>query len=323
LENTSVPNPVINVPISIQEVKIVLKKAKLNKAVGLDNLPYEVMKNEESSALLQAMFDKVFSSGVIPSVWHKTILKPIPKNSTVDPRIPLKYRGIALLSTVYKLYSGILNNRLTKHLENSKLIHEEQNGFRHSRSCSEHVFVLNSIIRNRLIENKPTFAAFLDAEKAFDRIDRQLLLHKLLKHGINGNLYNNIKSIYKETSCCIKVNDMLTEWFATNCGVLQGDTLSPTLFNIFVNDLISDVNSQNKGIHINDTSISMLLYADDIVLLSNSAEDLQCLLNTVYDWSFRNMIKFNCEKSNIIHFRRKQSALCTHTFTIGSDVLKL
>ncbi len=142
---------------------------------------------------------------------------------------------------------------------------------------SEYIFSVTSIIRNRKLQGKPTYTAFLDAVKAFDRVDRDLLLFKLLNIGIKGHAYENIKSIYKEATCAVNVNNMLTDWFKTESGVKQGDTLSPTLFNIF--------NSFNLGIDIGGFRISILLYADDVVLLGESEQDLQKMLDCVYSWS--------------------------------------
>ncbi len=88
---------------------------------------------------------------------------------------------------------------------------------------------------------------------------------------------------------------MLTDWFKTEGGVKLGDTLSPTLFNIFINDpdLANDTNSLNLGIDIGGFGISILLYADEIVLLSESEQDLQKILDCVYNWSKKFKIKFN------------------------------
>ncbi len=89
-----------------------------------------------------------------------------------------------------------------------------------------------------------------------------LLLFKLLNLGIKGHICENIKAIYKEAICSINVNNMLTDWFQTYSGVIQGDTLSPTLFNIFINDLVDDINSFNLGVTIDGHKISILLYAN-------------------------------------------------------------
>jgi hypothetical protein len=169
----------------------------------------------------------------------------------------------------------------------------------------------------------PSYAAFLDAEKAFGRIDRNLMLYKLLKLGINGNVYENVKNIYNEAHCSINVNNCLTDWFQTESGVKQGDTISPTLFNIFINDLVADVNSLNKGIRYGNDTLSILLYADDIVLLCENPDDLQDMLKCVYSWSKKNIIKFNPQKSNIMHFRKSNYQCTDYEFFLGNQKLNI
>ena len=111
---------------------------------------------------LHALFNICLDNGLIPSIWRTAIITPIPKDSTKDPRIPLNYRGISLLSIVSKLYSSVLNNRLLPYLENNGLLVDEQNGFRSDRSCQDHLFSACSVIRDRHSEKKSTFATFID-----------------------------------------------------------------------------------------------------------------------------------------------------------------
>ncbi len=65
---------------------------------------------------------------------------------------------------------------------------------------------------------KSTYLALLDAEKALDHVDRDLLLHKLLRIGIKGHIYESIKNIYPNSYCSVNVNNMLTDWFNTKAG---------------------------------------------------------------------------------------------------------
>ena len=90
---------------------------------------------------------------------------------------------------------------------------------------TDHIFTLSSVIQNRLHENKPTFAAFLDMEKAFDHVNRDLLLLRLLESGIDGELYNSIKNMYDDNKSNILLNNLSTDWFNVTSGVRQGDTL--------------------------------------------------------------------------------------------------
>ena len=169
------------------------------------------------------------------------MIAPIPKDSTKDKRIPLNYRGISLLSVVRKLYSAVLNNRLLGYLEDERLLTEEQNGFRRKRSCEDHVYSACTLIRNTLISKKETFGVFIDFQIAFDFVDRNVLLYKLLSNGMNGKFYNSIKSILSDTSACVKLNGILTDSFPVLSGVRQGDSSSPMTFAFLLMILLMDL----------------------------------------------------------------------------------
>ena len=143
-------------------------------------------------------------------------------------------------------------------------------------------------------------------QKAFDWVDRDLLKYKLLSIGINGKIFNAIDQLYKKTVSCGKLNQFKTNWFEVNSGVRQGDSLSPTLFNIYINDLIIDLNSMDLGVDINGRRVCCLLYADDIVIFCNTESDLQKLLDRAHRWCYKWKMQINYEKSNIVHFRRKR-----------------
>ncbi len=109
----------------------------------------EVYKNETSIQILCKLFNHCFNTGLIPSTWEKAIIKPISKSSQYDPHIPLNDRGISLLSTMYILYTSLMNNRMLPWLEDNDKFAEKQSGFRQKRSCMEHLHSLTAIIRNR------------------------------------------------------------------------------------------------------------------------------------------------------------------------------
>ena len=212
-------------------------------------------------------------------------------------------------------------------MEHNNIICEEQNGFRASRSCEEHIFSLSSIIRNRLGQGQSTYAAFVDFQKAFDWVNRDILLNKLAKIGINGKMYQSIKNLYAETNAYVKINQHFTEPFDTTSGVRQGDAMSPTLFNIFINDLVYKINNINCGIAIpngnNKSEISVLLYADDLILIAPSESKLQTMLNLLEVWCNKNRLVINMDKSQIMHFRTKKTQKTKHNFKIGNIPLKV
>ena len=256
-------------------------------------------------------------------MWKLAIIKPIPKNALLDPRIPLNYRGISLQSTVYKLFSSVMNSRLMTFLEENRIYADEQNGFRRSRSCLDHIFTLTSVIRYRKAEKKSTFIAYVDMEKAFDRINRDMLFYKLISHGIGGKMYRCLQNIYLDCKSAINVNGFITPFFSTDCGVKQGDSISPTLFGIYMNDLVKDLKDSNSGVKIDGIHVPCLLYADDIALIAESEKDLQKMIHVLHNWCRKWRMRVNTNKSKVIHYRIKSQDRTKEQFIFGSNKLEV
>ena len=117
-ENNS--NIFLNDRISYDEVEKVISKLKNNKACGIDNISYEVLKNNDIHMCLWSLFSKCFQFSCIPSSRSKAIINPIPKSKDRDPYVPPNYREISLLCCISKLYSSLLNNRLTTDFDTLK-----------------------------------------------------------------------------------------------------------------------------------------------------------------------------------------------------------
>ena len=103
--------------------------------------------------------------------------------------------------------------------------------------------------------------------------------------GINGKFLNAVQSLYDNLSCTVRVNNFGTDWFNVTQGVKQGCVISPTLFSIYVIDLAVELNSLNCGVSLQETlNISILLYADDIAILSETEAGMQAMLNKLDGW---------------------------------------
>lgn len=317
LDPLYVPNDFLNDSLLYSEVEQVALRAKNKKSTGIDEIPNEVLKFPVVIKALHCLFQRCFDTGVIPSVWRKAIIFPILKDSSTDKRLPLNYRGISLLSVIAKLYSAVLNNRLTLFLDAEDKLADEQNGFRKFRSCEDHIFSVCSILRNR----KSTFATFIDLQKAFDFVNRDMLLYKLLANGIDGNMYNAIKAMYSDTSACMQLNKDRTDWFSVNSGVRQGDNLSPTLFALFINDLVGEIKDLGMGVDLGTERVSMLLYADDIILLADNENDMQCMLDCLNNWCKKWRLLINHKKTKVMHFRTPRTKRSDRVFSIDNKVI--
>ena len=298
----------LNETISFAEVAASIDRVKLRKSYL--QIPNEALKNKNAKLLFHKFFNLCFSSGLSPSAWDQSDIKPIPKKDK-DDRDPLQNRCITIMCCVAKIYSGILNRRLQTYLEKNKILIEEQNGFRASRSCIDHVLVLCTILRNRKSMNLSTFLAFIDFQKAFDSVDRHLLLFKLSKIGISGNFYGAISAMYANPRARIILNEHETNYFDCPIGVKQGDCISATLFAIFINDLGEEIKNSGVGLKLNMNAenldqnilVNILMYADDLILLSENEADMQFLLHLVEIWCKKWRLEVNLSKTNIMHVR--------------------
>ncbi len=312
-----VPNQVLNRNISADEINKVIDKLKSKKAPGLDNIPNEVLKSVAIRNCLLKLFQYYFDTGLFPNCWNRAIIKPIPKSRSKDPRIPLNDRGINLLSSVYKAYGCIINKRIVSFLENNNLLDDVQNGFRHDRNCIDHIYVLYSIIKNRKNRSLDTFVAYIDFYKCFDVIDRNLLFFKLTQYGIDGKMYDTIKCMYSNTYSRVNINNRFTDWFETNNGCRQGDVISPTAFAILINDLLKELNSCGLGVKIDaNLLVSVLAFADDIVLIAENEKDLQKLIDIVHKWSVKWRFIVNPEKSQVVHYRNAPKTRTNFVFKL-------
>lgn len=128
----------------------------------------------------------------------------------------------------------------------------------------------------------------------------------MLKIGIRGNLFNTIKNIYTDPKSCVVLNGLLSGCFDVGSGVRQGDSLSLTLFAIFINDLGEDINRANVGIDIGGHKLNLLMYADDIVLISPDSTSAQLQLDVLTEWCSSWGMFINTKKSQIVHVRPHQ-----------------
>ena len=129
-------------------------------------------------------------------------------------------------------------------------------------------------------------------------------LQKLQSHGIYGNSLNLIIDLYRKTKCAIKSEKGITEFFEYEKGVRQGCPLSPLLFNLFINDIVKVINeNSNSIIHLSsDDKINVLLYAEDLVLISESKEGLQCQIDSLQIYCEKWKLKINIDKTKSMVF---------------------
>jgi len=222
-ETTTTPSAGID-EISDEELEQSLNSIKNRKAARPDGLNSEFFKygGPALSNRLLELINKYWKILSIPEECGQARVKSLFKKSSV---MSVRISEVTVVTQRFKtIFEAILP--------------EEQNGFRIGRSCIDNVFTIKPTIENRREFNLETRIAFLDLEKAFDRVNRNQLWQILNKRGISYHLIEAIKSLYKNTGVQIDTGKKILDKIYINEGVRQGCNLSPALFNVYIDDLL-------------------------------------------------------------------------------------
>ena len=219
------------------------------------------------------------------------IIVPILKKSTLNPNTAENYRPIMLSSVHAKLIELFMIPE-----EN---ISDAQFGFRKGRSASFGCAFLHDVISYHNSRYSPVYLCALDAQKCFDSIWHDGLLYKLM------NVLPKVHWLllykwYSNSQALVRWNGDASRPFPVMRGVRQGSILSPYLFNIFIDDMLQAVNSQDNGLRIGNDSYSLIAYADDVTLISSTLPGLQNSINICNEYSRHWRFKFNPHKSKFI-----------------------
>ena len=331
-------NEDINIEFSLEEIKCIIKKLKNGKACGMDHVRNEFLKTctDEILEIFVKLFNLVLNTGIVPETWCIGMILPLYKNKG-DVNNPDNYRGITLLSCVGKLFTAILNERLTCYVEAAGIMGDEQAGFRHEFSTIDHIFTLHALIEYYSVRKKKLYCAFIDYKKAFDFVDRSFLWSKLISNGINGKILTVIRNLYSGAKSCIKLDGEISDYFNCNVGVRQGENLSPLLFALFLNDFEYSISRKYNGLTdlANDINILLsdddvehflkmyvLLYADDTIVLAESPSELQNALDAVANYCENWKLTVNTSKTKIVVFS-KSKANNLPAFLFGHDIIEV
>lgn len=293
-------NQIINInSIFIDRAKIekYLKNINVNKGAGPDGIPPIFLKRcyKELSKPLFKLFELSLKSGEMPSVWKQSYVTPIFKSG--DKRNIGNYRPISKLNVIPKLFEKIVCDDIYPVIRPILLC--QQHGFMTRKSTESNLCEYLDTVYRAMDAGFQVDAVYTDYSKAFDKISHSILVKKLDRIGIHGDLLRWLTSYLRDRTQAVAVKGYCSSFLPAPSGVPQGSHLGPLLFNIYINDVI--VNFQNSNI---------LLFADDkkvfkIIKTERDCELLQEDIDRLYSYCVRNELFLNIDKCNIITFSRK------------------
>lgn len=314
----------INKDISWTELNCVLRTLPRHKAPGPDTIPYELLRlayvrpddldadqspqNHFGAALLK-LCNSMFKHGIFAEANVTLMTYIYKKHSVMDPS---NFRGIALINTIVKLVTILVEKRLRGALEAADFLIDEQAGFRSREECMAQVVAFYEVICRRSLASKNTFVAFVDFKKAYDYVPHEAALAKLKLAGVHGRCLKFLASLYSDGSLRLKVDgapgvtsiDVLR-------GVRQGCNMSPLAFDIFINDILDTRGEDGKSIRdlgvtiVSNTSrlkVCGLLFADDLALTASTRRKLRKGLILLGQWAHIHDMAFGIDKCGIMGF---------------------
>lgn len=284
-------------PFTAEEISKQLAKLANGKAVGPDNIPAELLKlwSPIITPILVLLFNALNSTKRSPNSWKQGLMFPIHKEGK-DSALPSSYRPICLLSHVRKLYERCVLKRINTKI--SLKLGYTQYGFRPNHSTIDAALIVDSILSRG---KGQIHAAFLDVKGAYDTVDQNLLWDKLFRL-LKDEYGHIIKNLFINNTMLVSINNQTSAPIHLQRGITQGSILAPFLYNIFVNDLAKSCRINNPvrwATNDKKYTLSVIQYADDIVLLAKDSTQLQVLLNKCHQHSVLNNYEYNCAKSVI------------------------
>lgn len=276
--------------ITIDELKLILKSLNNKKDMNFCNIGIIIDSIDLIGENLLSIINLSIESGTFPDSWKESLVIPIEKvKNTI---LCNEFRPVNMISTISKILEKVMYNQLEVYFDKNCLMSQNQSGFRKNHSCES---LLNLVLTNWKIaidDKKVVVAVFLDLRRAFETVDRDILLNKLLMYGVQDRELVWFESYLMNRTQRTKVEGVVSDLVDVKLGVPQGTILGVLLFLIYVNDMEKVVKLSNLALFADDTLIYVVGDSVD-ECTSKLNEDLSRL----GDWFMLNKLKLNIEKT--------------------------
>ena len=294
--------------VTEMDVRLALRKLRVGKAAGEDEVAPEYVKygGTEFIKVLTKLLQECWKQGKIPQRWRKTIVIPIHKKGNSNDCD--NYRAISLSPVVLKVYTRVLESKLRQQIDHQ--LEDEQTAFRPGRQTQDQIFTIRTICE----KGKEVFLAFLDLKAAFDKVPRKVMWETLRKKNVQTKLIRAIKSTFDNVIGCVRMSAQCSNDFKMDMGIKQGDSLSPLLFIAVMDEILKSCKAETpKAVigHLNlqRVTIQALLFADDVVLISDSEQGLQKAVNEWTKQIKNRGMEMNANKSKVMKISKRGGEL--------------
>ena len=227
-------------------------------------------------------------------------VKPFYYTRKDDPIHLANYRPIALANTIYKLYTSTLTTLLTNYDEQHRLLHFSQEGFRPQRNTSRQIQIILAALEDAKLTTQDIYLTYIDFRNAFGSIDHARLFALMEDLGYPLDAIEIVGNIYENSSTSFTGSHFgTTPPIKISRGTIQGDTLSPYLFIIFLEPLLRWLEKDEAGYHFktSPSTYTTTIYVDDLAILTDDIQKIQpqiTKLQQYAEWSYMDLTLSKC-----------------------------
>lgn len=291
------PSEIIHLdyPITIAETELALRRLK-QSACGPDGITRDHLRKANLADVV-GLLNIVFGLCHTPSILRHNRTVLIPKKG--DLSLTSNWRPITVSSCFTRLLHKILASRLSCNIK----LHHAQRGFTPTDGLMSSCTVLDSVVREHRMGGRPLYVLSIDLTKAFDKIHPRAIENALINKGVDRHTIRYIMSTYENVDTSIECHGQKSTPVKMCRGVRQGDTDSPILFNIAVDDLVTSIDPTD-GVTLGEARIGCLLFADDIIFLSNTIHGMREHLRKLHTFLRKTHMEVNPSKCRALQLAR-------------------
>jgi hypothetical protein len=304
--------------ITVEEVDNSVRKLKKGKAAGVDSLTAEhvLFAHPIIVVCLTRLFNLMIQHSFVPDSFGVGVMIPLLKNSDGDNTSSENYRGITLSPVLSKIFEHVLVSQFSNFLDTSNL----QFGFKAGIGCSDALYTLRVIVDYYTRNGCTLSLAALDISKAFDKISHYGLFLKLMQKNVPKNFIDILACWYSKCIVSVRWGNECSQPFRMQAGVRQGGILSPILFAVYMNEMVEQLNKSGHGCCINGNFLGCLLYADDVLVISQSVCTMQHMLDICTSVAQKLDLRFNVKKSMVLRIGRRYNYKCANLVLSGEHL---